>query len=88
MRETPGRKSIVLFSDGIVLGYSDQLRQALHQLVDRANRAGTVIYTMLTSGVLPAQLDAQDRISGAIGQTKGGTPNQGREKGEEAGPSS
>jgi VWFA-related protein len=68
MREMPGRKSIVLFSDGMVLSYSDQFRQVLHQLVDRANRAGTVIYTMLTSGVLPAQLDAQDRLSGAMQQ--------------------
>ncbi len=69
MREMPGRKSIVLFSDGMALSYSDEFRQALRQLVDRANRAGTVIYTMLTSGVLPAQLDAQDRLSGALQQT-------------------
>jgi VWFA-related protein len=73
MREMPGRKSIVLFSDGMVLHYSEQLKQALHQLVDRADRAGTVIYTMLTSGVLPLQLDAQDRLNKTSPADPGGT---------------
>jgi len=66
LRELPGRKSVVLFSDGLNLGYSEQLKEAFHQLVDRANRAGTVIYTMLTSGVQPLQLTAQDRFSGEL----------------------
>lgn len=62
LREMPGRKSVVLFSDGIALPYSAQLQAALNRLVDRANRAGTVIYTMLATGLQTTQLDAQDRI--------------------------
>ena len=80
--EMPGRKSIVLFSDGIqvftpaqgpamhVPGSTDKLIDtpaqevinALRRLIDRANRAGTVIYTMHAMGLQPLQLDAADRV--------------------------
>ena len=76
LREMPGRKSIVLFSDGFSLFeagtgphghggtspdiYDDALR-ALRHLIDRANRSGTVIYTMHATGLQTAQLDAQDK---------------------------
>jgi VWFA-related protein len=80
--EMPGRKSIVLFSDGIqvftpaqgpamhVPGSTDMLIEspaqevinALRRLIDRANRAGTVIYTMHAMGLQPVQLDAADRV--------------------------
>ena len=75
LRELPGRKSIVLFSDGFSLFepgtgpnghgtspdiYDDALR-ALRHLIDRANRSGTVIYTMHATGLQTAQLDAQDK---------------------------
>jgi VWFA-related protein len=82
LREMPGRKSIVLFSDGMQLfesgcagatggsesldSYAD-ITAALHRLIDRANRSGTVIYTMHATGLQTAQLDAQDNPN--LGQT-------------------
>ena len=81
LREMPGRKSIVLFSDGLQLfdvgdvpqmhgpaapvapvsDAYDEAQRALRQLIDRANRSGTVIYTMQAAGLQTLQLDAQDR---------------------------
>ncbi len=82
LREMPGRKSIVLFSDGMQLfeagsfpqmqrpgtpsvdqssGAYDEVLRALRRLIDRANRSGTVIYTMQATGLQTLQLDAQDR---------------------------
>jgi VWFA-related protein len=71
LREMPGRKSIVLFSDGLLLPNSsgtetyDEIQDALHILLDRANRARTVIYTFHTLGLQPLQPDAQDRLDTA-----------------------
>jgi VWFA-related protein len=74
LREMPGRKSIVLFSDGMIMfppaaagpftGDHDQVLAAMRKLIDRANRAGTVIYTIQATGLQTAQLDAADRVSG------------------------
>ena len=81
LRELPGRKSIVVFSDGLRLFQSAdgphlhtgpdpteldmernaEVVEALRKLIDRANRAGTVIYTMHTAGLDTVQPDAQDR---------------------------
>ena len=84
LREMPGRKSIILFSDGIQLftpgtgptmhrggvGASPtpmendvEVTEALRRLIDRANRAGTVLYTMQATGLQPRALDAPDRVS-------------------------
>jgi hypothetical protein len=70
LRELPGRKSIVLFSDGFSLydvtgttAQYDDVQRALRMLIDRANRSGTVIYTMHAAGLQTAQLDASDRVS-------------------------
>lgn len=81
LREMPGRKSIVLFSDGLDLftpgqgpvqhsgmrsvqdmESNSEIVTALRKLVDRANRAGTVIYTMHTAGLQPLVPGAQDRV--------------------------
>jgi len=81
LREMPGRKSIVLFSDGLQLftpgqgpvrhtglntsqttGSNSEVLVALRRLVDRANRASTVIYTIQAGGLQTLQPDAQDRI--------------------------
>jgi hypothetical protein len=40
---------------------NSEILDALHKLVDRANRAGTVIYTMHTLGLQPLVPNAQDR---------------------------
>jgi VWFA-related protein len=66
LREMPGRKSLVLFSDGLVLNGTgnggNAVREALRKLIDRANRAGAVIYTMDSRGLDPLQIGAQDRV--------------------------
>jgi VWFA-related protein len=75
LREMPGRKSIMLFSDGMQLFESvceglrgsewlenyAEITVALRRLIDRANRSGTVIYTMQATGLQTLQPDAQDQ---------------------------
>jgi VWFA-related protein len=55
MRELPGRKSVVLLSDGFPLGGKDigssQVYENTRRLVDLANRASVVIYTIDTRGL-------------------------------------
>ena len=63
LRELPGRKSVVLFSDGFGKVGAEgeyETQRAFHRLVDRANRSGTVIYTMQATGLETRQLGAQD----------------------------
>jgi VWFA-related protein len=72
MQELPGRKSIMLISDGFKLydedaeGFKESGRvlQALRQLVDAANRASVVIYTMDARGLVYTGLTAADDTSG------------------------
>jgi len=71
MRELPGRKSVVLFSDGFVLfsrndGRVDntRVRQALRNLTDLANRASVVIYSLDPRGLVYTGLTAADDTSG------------------------
>ena len=82
LRDLPGRKSIVLFSDGLQLfeagsfpqmkgpgtqavapssGAYDVALRELRRLIDRANRSGTVIYTMQAAGLQTLQPDAGDK---------------------------
>jgi VWFA-related protein len=71
LRELPGRKSIVLFSDGLRLfnrsdPFDDHTRVlvALRHLTDLANRASVVIYTMDARGLQTPGLTAADNTSG------------------------
>lgn len=70
LRELPGRKSIVLLSDGIrIFNASDPSRSfriltALRRLTDLANRASVVIYTMDARGLQYVGLTAADSTSG------------------------
>ncbi len=72
MRDLPGRKSIMLLSDGFQLfnqdsdGFSDSTRvlESLRRLVDLANRASVVIYTMDARGLQIAGFTAQDNTAG------------------------
>jgi VWFA-related protein len=79
LRDLPGRKSIVLFSEGFqlfgdALGMNakganpdpfpvdyDEARRAVRRLIDRANRSGTVIYTINASGLQAWGADASDK---------------------------
>jgi VWFA-related protein len=70
LREMPGRKSVVLISDGFKIFSrseptgSDRILMALRQLTDLANRASVVIYTMDASGLQTLALTAADSTNG------------------------
>lgn len=78
LRDMPGRKAIVLFSDGIefptaqlssAIGehadpdYVFRMRDRTAKTVDQANRAGVVLYTFDTKFVFSAGLDPNRRAS-------------------------
>ncbi len=72
MSELPGRKSILLLSDGFklfsedALGFreSGRVMETLRRLVDSANRASVVIYTMDARGLEVTGLTAADDTRG------------------------
>ena len=72
LREKPGRKSAVLFSDGLQMfaDYGDELTGGsistrLRRLCDRANRAGVAFYTVDTRGLMVLSMRAGDRVRSA-----------------------
>lgn len=70
LKELPGRKSILLVSDGFrIFKTGDPRRdflalERLRRLIDEANRASVVIYTMNGSGLQTLGLAAADDLSG------------------------
>jgi VWFA-related protein len=92
LRDLPGRKSVVVFSDGLYLwlpptqgaaapahgtpgeDFSGSLdaADALKALTDRANRSGTVIYTINTTGLSSLTPDASFNIEAIM---SGGPPH-------------
>jgi VWFA-related protein len=77
MRELPGRKAVVLFSDGFALYDLDngrkksnpRLMDSLQRLTELANRSSVIIYTMDARGVVNALMaDAQDGFENFIGR--------------------
>lgn len=72
MQELPGRKSILLLSDGFRLLEKDasgtvstgRVLDSLRRLVDQANRASVVVYTMDARGLQTTGLTAADDTSG------------------------
>jgi 5-hydroxyisourate hydrolase-like protein (transthyretin family) len=60
MRDLPGRKSILLLSDGI--GLNPYMKDLLDVLIDRANRASVVIHTMDARGLVTLGLQPQDNV--------------------------
>lgn len=70
MSELPGRKSLMLFSDGFSIctdtdmktdgGRCTRMRDALKQLTDLCNRAAVTIYTQDARGIAPTALTVQD----------------------------
>jgi VWFA-related protein len=83
LRELPGRKAVVLFSDGISIfnqnsdtqDRDERVLGALRHLVDQANRASVVIYSMDTRGLQPTGLTAADSTAGGpLGPDNSGPP--------------
>lgn len=72
MRDLPGRKSVMLLSDGFTIFSSDangmrnssRVLDSLRRLVDLANRSSVVIYTMDARGLQVLGLTAADSTSG------------------------
>ena len=70
LRELPGRKSVLLISDGFrIYSRDDPTRnyrtvQRLQRLVDEAGRASVVIYTMNATGLQTLGMTAADNMSG------------------------
>lgn len=67
LRELPGRKSVVLMSEGFPLFSESNTENtrvvtALRRLTDLANRASVVIYTMDARGLQTLSLTAQDDV--------------------------
>jgi VWFA-related protein len=75
MRELPGRKSILLLSEGFKLfdsnSNSDNFRflESLRRLIDLANRASVVIYTMDARGLQTLGLTAADNTTGMTAES-------------------
>ncbi|HMF57514.1 MAG TPA: VWA domain-containing protein [Pyrinomonadaceae bacterium] len=85
LRDLPGRKSIILFSDGFRMYDEDQgtnrILESLHRLVDLANRASVVIYSVDPRGLQTLGLTAVDDLSGPIAP---GSPNAAANFGDPA----
>ena len=71
MRELPGRKALLLFSEGFPLykasasvGRNERVRDEFHQMIDAATRSSTVIYPMDPRGVVYTGFTAADNFSG------------------------
>lgn len=71
LRDLPGRKAVVLFSDGLTLDLDDdrwaEVRDAVRALTDLANRSAVVLYTAGTLGLPTLEPDAAARDSGGVG---------------------
>lgn len=69
MKELPGRKVMMLFSDGLRIGSesslsrSDSVLSYLRTVVDIANRASVVVYTFDTKGMQSLSLQASDNTT-------------------------
>lgn len=67
MKELPGRKSILLLSEGFSLSDPERdnsrFLEALRRLIDQANRASVVIYTMDARGLQALGLTAADNVA-------------------------
>jgi VWFA-related protein len=75
MRELPGRKTVVLFSPGFAMhstdagdGRGDRAFYAARRIVDQANRAAVVIYTVDPRGLVYTGPTAADDLSGMSGR--------------------
>lgn len=71
MKELPGRKSVILFSDGFKIlqrtagGFTEggMVLDFLRTLVDAANRASVVFYTIDARGLVTTGITAEDNVN-------------------------
>jgi VWFA-related protein len=80
LRQLPGRKSVLLISDGFrIYSQEDAMRnylalERLHRLIDEAGRASVVIYTMNATGLQTLGFSAADNLSDSHDPTGGRSP--------------
>ncbi len=82
LKEMPGRKSVVLFSEGIPIFAADdtqnQTTDSFRLMLESANRAGVSIYTIDPRGLQTAQFSAADRGNPSRARADGRTPMERR----------
>jgi len=82
LRDLPGRKSVVLFSDGLrIFGRglnSSRTLEAVQRLTDLANRAAVVIYTVDARGGIAPGAVAEDNFWGVDLRSEAGMKEVGR----------
>jgi hypothetical protein len=82
LRELPGRKSVLVISDGFRIFDDDNPARAnrvalrLRRLVDEAARASVVIHTMNASGLQRISLAAEDSLADGGNPSGARTPNK------------
>lgn len=68
LRELPGRKSVILFSENLQIFHRNdpdpRVMEGLKNLIDAANRSSVVIYSIDTRGLQHTGLTAADNTSG------------------------
>jgi VWFA-related protein len=68
MADLPGRKSVMVFSDGFVLfninGDNARIRDAMRSLTDAANRAAVIVHTTDARGLAITGVNAVDDVTG------------------------
>ena len=90
MRELPGRKSVVLFSGGFRIYRdpnqpddhrdSDRVLENMRRLIDQANRASVVIYTIDARGLVAPGVTAADNYSPMLGSDPANSPELQRSR--------
>jgi VWFA-related protein len=74
LQELPGRKAVVLVSDGLPLKVGDELSTPLvenmRRVIERANRASVVVYTIDARGLQDLVLSTADDQTGMSGHAK------------------
>jgi VWFA-related protein len=85
LSDLPGRKSILLISDGFKISErepvgrttsTDRTLQRLHQLIDETSRASVVIHTINASGLQARSLRAEDSMANAGNSSGARTSDQ------------
>jgi VWFA-related protein len=84
LRELPGRKSVIMFSENMSLvskeGIDQRVMDSLRHLTDAANRASVVLYTIDPRGLQVHSLTAADNTRGMTAQQIADVPSQRSEQ--------
>ena len=88
LRDLPGRKSVLVISDGFLIFDTDdptnntRTGRKLRQLIDQAGRASVVIHTMNAMGIQRVSLSAADALADSSSSSGARTPDGPRGTGQ------